>query len=330
MQLLSLFCGAGGLDLGFTLEGYHIHLAIDYSSAAITTHKHNFPESNALEFDLLDLGVDGLLDLCRKYFDGESSLGIIGGPPCQGFSRGNIKSYSEDPRNKLAVLYVDFIEALKKYYNIKFVVFENVLGIKDAKHITTYEKIIEKFNYLKFTVSSYVLNAIDFGVAQERKRVIIVALNPEFFNELSLKITPFKRKNVRDVIFSLPSPSYFSRTISTKEISHHPNHWTMVPKSAKFKDPSLLNGKTRSFRVIDWDKPSPTIAYGNREIHVHPSKTRRLSIYEAMLLQGFPENFELKGTFSQQVTQVSNAVPPPMAKAIAKAIKTASKGSGYE
>ena len=73
---------------------------------------------------------------------------------------------------------------------------------------------------------------------------------------------------------------------------------------------------------LSWDKPSRTVAYGNREIHVHPSGLRRISIYEAMLLQGFPENFELKGNFSEQVTQISNAVPPPVSLAIAKSIKT--------
>lgn len=330
MQLLSLFCGAGGLDLGFTLEGYKIHLAIDYSSAAIHTHKHNFPEGNALEIDLLNLGVEGLLKLCTEYFDRNSSLGIIGGPPCQGFSRGNVKSNKEDPRNKLAILYIDFIEALKEHYIIEFVVFENVLGIKDSKHIQTYETIIGKLKKLSFEVSPYILNAVDFGVAQDRKRVIIVAMNPNGFNKLALEYNHYKRKNVRDVIFNLPSPTFFKRTLTAKDIRHHPNHWTMMPKSEKFRNPSLLNGKTRSFRVIDWDKTSPTIAYGNREIHVHPSKTRRLSIFEAMLLQGFPEEFVLKGTFSQQVTQISNAVPPPMAREIAKAIKKASKGILYE
>ncbi|HGO4958721.1 TPA: DNA cytosine methyltransferase, partial [Klebsiella pneumoniae] len=98
------------------------------------------------------------------------------------------------------------------------------------------------------------------------------------------------------------------------------------PKSMRFKNPELLDNKTRSFRTISWDKPSPTIAYGNREIYVHPEKKRRLSIFESMLLQGFPKEFVLKGTLSQQVTQISNAVPPPMAKQIAASIKNSIRG----
>jgi DNA (cytosine-5)-methyltransferase 1 len=94
----------------------------------------------------------------------------------------------------------------------------------------------------------------------------------------------------------------------------------MQPRSHRFKTGEFGDG--RSFRKLNWNEPSPTVAYGHREIHVHPDGKRRLSIYEAMLLQGFPEKkFELAGTLSEQVTQVSNAVPPPVAGAIAKTIR---------
>ena len=94
----------------------------------------------------------------------------------------------------------------------------------------------------------------------------------------------------------------------------------MQPRSPKFKSGEFGTG--RSFRKLNWNEPSPTVAYGHREIHVHPDGARRLSIYEAMLLQGFPKSFELVGTLSEQVTQVSNAVPPPVARAIATTLKT--------
>ncbi|WP_416060904.1 DNA cytosine methyltransferase [Raoultella ornithinolytica] len=329
MQLLSLFCGAGGLDLGFQESGYNLKLAIDWSQAAIDTHKHNFPESNALKLDLLELGVTGLLELCEHYFSKEEAIGIIGGPPCQGFSRGNPNSFSEDPRNKLAIFYIDFIQEAQKHFNIEFVVFENVLGIKDKKHIHTYNKITSKLDEIGFIVHENELNAVNFGVAQERKRVIIIAIKEELSKE-SILIKPLASKpglkTVRDVIFGLPDPIFFQRNLTDDDIPYHPNHWTMYPKSDKFRNPALLLNKTRSFRAIHWDKPSPTIAYGNREIYVHPDKKRRLSIFESMLLQGFPRFFILKGTLSQQVTQISNAVPPPMAKAIAQSIKDMLRG----
>jgi DNA (cytosine-5)-methyltransferase 1 len=82
----------------------------------------------------------------------------------------------------------------------------------------------------------------------------------------------------------------------------------------------------RSFKRLSWSDASPTIAFGNREIHIHPTGTRRLSIYEAMLLQGFPASFVLEGNLSEQVEQVSNAVPPPLAKSVAAAIDLAMLG----
>ena len=120
----------------------------------------------------------------------------------------------------------------------------------------------------------------------------------------------------------LGEPAFFDKDLKTIDIPIHPNHWTMKPKSIRFSNPSLTeNNKTRSFRKLTWDKASPTIAFGNREIHVHPEGKRRLSIYEAMLLQGFPSKFTLEGNLSQQVTQISNAVPPPLARSVAAAIK---------
>ncbi|WP_447881308.1 DNA cytosine methyltransferase [Serratia fonticola] len=319
-NLLSLFCGAGGLDLGFVQEGFDVKLAIDFSPSAIETHKFNFPNSNAEQHDLIELGTEGLVKICSEIFTKEEPIGIIGGPPCQGFSRGNVGSSKSDPRNKLAFLYIDVIEALKNKHNVKFVVFENVMGLKDKKHADTYNMIVKRLKNLGFDVHEKELNALDFGVPQIRKRVILIALDKEFSSNSSSFAfdEKIKHKTVRDAISELPEPVFYKKNI---HVPYHPNHWTMVPRSVRFTQPESIDNKNRSFRAIFWDKPSPTIAYGNREIYVHPNKKRRLSIYESMLLQGFPKSFIIKGTLSQQVTQISNAVPPPMAKKIAENIK---------
>ena len=124
---------------------------------------------------------------------------------------------------------------------------------------------------------------------------------------------------MRDAIEGLPEPAYFSRGMTAKDIPFHRNHWTMMPKSPKLLAGTSTDG--RSFRRLLWDDESPTVAYGNREIHVHPDGGRRLSVHEAMLLQGFPRQYRLCGNFSQQITQVSNAVPPPVARALARTIR---------
>lgn len=321
LNLLSLFCGAGGLDLGFTQQGFNVNLAIDISQAAIDTHKKNFLNSKAQNHDLLKLGISGLLKLCKENFDTSKPIGIIGGPPCQGFSRGNIGAFKDDPRNQLALFYIKAIEALKEVIDIDFIVFENVLGIRDLKHQDIYNEIITTLKKMSYEVFENELNAADFGVPQVRKRVIIIALKKDKINGSPSFFNSKEHKTVKDAIFGLPEPAYFSRGISPDSIPFHPNHWTMKPKSKKFLDSDSFHNKKRSFRAIRWERPSPTVAYGNREIHVHPDKKRRLSIYESLILQGFPKDFVLSGTLSQQVTQVSNAVPPPMAEGIAKEIK---------
>ena len=94
----------------------------------------------------------------------------------------------------------------------------------------------------------------------------------------------------------------------------------MNPRSPKFTN-GIETTTGRSFRRLRWEQPSWTVAYGHREIHVHPSGTRRISIFEAMLLQGFPTNYTLIGNLSEQVMQISNAVPPPLARAIAASLR---------
>lgn len=309
------------MDLGFKQEGFEIAMAIDFEEAAIKTHQRNFKKTKSLTADLTQIGPAGVLDLLKQEITIGSHLGIIGGPPCQGFSRSNPNSLADDPRNLLPSLYVEIIEKLQLSYQVDFVVFENVIGMKDPKHSEKYNALISGLGRLKFIVDERELCALDYGVPQNRKRIIISAIN-EVANQSPIDLIPeIGKTTVRQAIADLPEPTYYRRDLDPSEFPVHPNHWTMQPKSAKFQQPKFETNKTRSFRQLQWDKASPTIAFGNREIHVHPNGKRRLSIFEAMLLQGFPQNFIIEGNLSQQVRQISNAVPPPLARSIAKAVK---------
>ncbi len=325
-KIISLFSGAGGLDLGFQRAGYVIAFASDVSQWAIETHKHNFPQTHSIVADLITLGPGGLLDeLSTVLTDGES-VAVIGGPPCQGFSRANTSASSTDPRNQLPLLYLDCVKALQSRYDVKFVLFENVLGIRDTKHRVVFDKILFELRELGFADQVDQYSALDYGVPQVRKRVIIVA----FQSRIALaKFSPtpvlVKDLTVADAIKGFPEPTLFSHGLEKGSISFHPNHWTMQPRSSRFNKTKEPSAPSRSFRRLVWDKPSPTVAYGHREIHVHPEGHRRLSIYEAMVLQGFPEDFVLEGTLSAQVEQISNAVPPPLAFQLARAATVALK-----
>jgi DNA (cytosine-5)-methyltransferase 1 len=317
-QLLSLFSGAGGLDLGFNCAGFETVLALDHCPDAVKTFNHNFKSSVARRANLARLTEDHFLDMVPS---DSQPFGLIGGPPCQGFSRGNVYSKSSDPRNRLPYRFAKLLKVANLKYNLHFFVFENVVGLVRKKHAQRFKRILTKLRNAGFNVFYSELNAGEFGVPQRRHRLFIVGLNSALYPNLEFKF-PSKladRKYVEDVLSDLPTPTFFQKGLQPEKFPHHPNHWTMMPKSSKFT--SIQVSKGRSFRRLEWDKVSPTVAYGNREIHVHPDGHRRLSIYEAMLLQGFPDSYRLIGSLSSQVRQVSNAVPPPVAHAIATAIK---------
>lgn len=324
-RIVSLFSGAGGLDLGFHEEGFEVAFAVDRMAAAIATHKHNFPSTESIAADLVELKPSGILEKLTLVLEEGDAIGVIGGPPCQGFSRANTKSAADDPRNKLPLLYLEIVEGLQKRYDVQFVLFENVMGIRDAKHSLTFRGILTKFEDLGLKADVAEHSALNFGVPQTRNRIVISGFKDEVVRAaFAPRHVASDDLTVEGAIGGLPEPVFFRRGLQPSEFPHHENHWTMRPLSKRFHNPSAADPQpARSFRRLAWDKPSPTVAYGHREIHVHPDGKRRLSIYEAMLLQGFPESFVLKGTLSEQVEQVSNAVPPPLARSLAAAISAA-------
>lgn len=319
-KIVSLFSGAGGLDLGFKEAGFPLAFAVDSSEWAIKTHRRNFGKTKSIAADLVELQPSGVLAHLDGILEDGEPIGVIGGPPCQGFSRSNPAALASDPRNRLPILYLEIVEALQKKYDVQFVLFENVLGIRDIKHEIAFQGILEKFGELGLSEKVDEYCALDFGVPQNRRRVIISAFkSASAALNFSPQTVPREKLDVRTAIGALPAPTFFDRNLKPEDIPFHPNHWTMRPLSQRFSNPGENRKGSRSFRRLSWDAPSPTVAYGHREIHVHPDGRRRLSIYEAMKFQGFPHGFVLEGPLSAQVEQVSNAVPPPLALALAKA-----------
>ena len=317
IPILSLFCGAGGLDLGFNQVGFRTVLAIDKDEAAVRSYNANSEQPVAVKLDLSRLNAKRILSRLSDTLP----VGVIGGPPCQGFSRGNVLADPSDQRNRLPFAYSRILEQLQERFPIDFFVFENVAGLLARKHKDRWDDIQQRFRSIGFTLFTRVLDAQDYGTPQSRSRLFLIGVH----SRLALQKFKFPRKShnirtVADGIAHLPEPTYFRRGISADDIAFHPNHWTTMPKSARFISQEF--NRWRSFRRLLWNLPSPTVAYGNREIHIHPNGKRRLSILEAMLLQGFPESYRLMGNLSEQVTQVCNAVPPPVARALARSIRS--------
>jgi DNA (cytosine-5)-methyltransferase 1 len=318
IPVVSLFSGAGGLDYGFAKAGFTSVLAIDRDPAAIRTFNGNFAGNVARAGDLSELSP---ASFTRWLIGLPAPRGVIGGPPCQGFSYGNTKARPDDPRNDLPFHYCEILGALNRRWSIDFFVFENVLGLRSPRHRDRLQEIIRRFAEAGFKVAQAELDAERFRVPQRRRRLFLVGINGDTFPGVSFEWPKGtdEFRTVRQAIEGLPEPILRTPGLTADDIPYHPNHWTMPPRSRRFVQHDFNGG--RSFRQLEWDQPSWAVAYGNREIHIHPEGRRRLSILEAMLLQGFPRKFVIHGNFSEQVQQVSNAVPPPVARSVAAAIR---------
>ena len=325
--VLSLFSGAGGLDYGFRLAGFRPALAIDISQAAIATYKRNHPGTAAVCLDLATADPSEILGLWENNANGLEPIGIIGGPPCQAFSSSNVHQTRNDPRRKLLWNYARIVKAFTARYGTDFFAMENVPALLQKKHRPVFDEFKAMLE-TEFKISEEILEAWTFGVPQHRKRLVAVGVSKKRHPSTTLRLSDGDCEvppPIENVLGDLPEPIFCRPKRDPEDVPYHRNHVAMVPRSKRFRDGSLPAGNSKglSFKVLAWGAPSYTVAYGNNEIHVHPGCHRRLSIYEAMRLQGFPHAYWLEGTFPEQVRMVSNAVPPPLAEGIATMIARA-------
>ena len=328
--LLSLFCGPGGLDQGFEVKGFTTLLAVDSNAIAVETYNFNRPASPiAVRLDLATTSATYVADAWSRTAEEKGveggPVGVIGGPPCQAFSISNVHKFENDPRAKLPLAYAAILKELTSRWEIDFFLFENVAGLGSARHSDSLEEFKSRFADAGFeNVGEFTLDAVDFDVPQHRRRMFIVGTRAGAGIGFVVPTgNGGHARTVNEAIGALPEPAFFRRDLDASSIPHHPNHWCMNPRSRKFGDGSLAFGtnRGRSLRILDPSRPSWTVAYGHREVHVHPNGRRRLSVYEAMLLQGFPDDYRLCGTMSDQFRQVSDAVPPPLAAALAESVR---------
>lgn len=259
----------------------------------------------------------------------------------------------EDPRDKLPAVYASLISHLQSRYRnkIHFFVFENVCAIKNNPAYLEFKEGVRNAGFRVFETD---LDAVNFGVPQFRKRLFIIGVNTELHPRFAqLADFPWPsgsehRLTVGDIFQHIHAHPVIANSgllpDEVATVAGHPNHWCMDPKSPKLRSqveerwteagkpyrvalldeqkPELerkMGGK--SFKVLSLDQPSYTVAYGHREVHFHPEGHRRLSVYEALLLQGFPETYRFAGTLSDQIRLVSEVVAPPVARALGEQIQ---------
>lgn len=342
MNLIDIFCGTGGMSLGFEMAGFNSILAIDKWHDAILTYNANRPYKVGTTKDIHEFSNE---DLERFKQLGKIS-GIIGGPPCQGFSLVGTRS-KNDPRNSLYIEFTRFVEVIKP----DFFVLENVPGLLSLDKGSYKKDIIKTFSEIGYNVSYQLLRASDYGVPQSRQRVFFVGLKRDVFNSVFFdfgkleKISPISSK---DAISDLPllgnelmSLNYEtepqneyqklmrhgSRIVNNHEKTQHTQKTidviSLVPDGGNIRDlPEefyKIRNYNNAFRRMNSNLPSNTIDCGHRN-YFHYSENRIPTVRESARLQSFPDTYVFHGSRTSQYTQVGNAVPPILAYNIAKEI----------
>lgn len=340
-KIIDLFCGCGGLSLGFEMAGFEPILAIDLWKDAIITYNHNRENKVGMCADIKELSDEFLKSLNE---DGEI-VGVIGGPPCQGYSTVGTRDIN-DPRNHLYLQYCRVVEQVKP----TFFVLENVKGLTTLCNGMFRDDIYDRFSKLGYTVTYKIINAANYGVPQKRERVFFVGVrNKEFefptgdesklltCKDALSDLPQLNEENGSDVQHSYasePQNDYqvLMRKNSTVVFNHQLTMHTeqtkqiisMIPDGGKIKDLPReywdVRKYNKAFERMSSSRPSNTVDTGHRN-YFHYSANRIPTARENARLQSFPDDFEIIGTRTSQYKQIGNAVPPLMAYAIAKAIK---------
>ena len=335
---IDLFCGAGGLSFGFQKAGFNILLGIDNDAKSLETFELNHEGSKTFCGDITNITYENDI---KPVIDGKKIDVIIGGPPCQGMSLSGPRKF-DDPRNKLYLTYIRLVNEIRP----RAFVIENVPGLVGLFKGQIKDNIVEKFTSMGYSIQYRILCASDYGVPQNRRRVIFVGLrDPEMqFEypkaedekitcEMALSdlppLTDTLGEEVQDY-YQKPKNEYqkLMRKKSTEVYNHiAANHSekvrkiiSMVPAGGNYKDLPEEYRHTRNFHVA-WtrfpdDKPAPTIDTGHRH-HFHYKYNRVPTVRECARIQSFPDDFIFLGNKTQQFRQVGNAVPPLMAEKIA-------------
>ncbi len=331
MNLISLFSGCGGLDLGFEKAGFEIPVANEYDPTIFETFKVNHPKTHLIEGDVRQVTRADI----APFLIGKEVDGIIGGPPCQSWSEAGTLRGIEDARGQL---FFDYIRILKEFQP-KFFLAENVSGMLANRHDAAVKNILQLFSEAGYNVSLTLVNAKDYGVAEERKRVFYIGFRNDLdidfvFPEGSTKDDE-KKLTLRDVIWDLQETAVPAATKN----KHNPDAINNNEYFTGAYSPIFMSRN----RVKAWDEQAFTVQASGRQCQLHPQAPkmiryglndcrfvegkenlyRRMTIREVARVQGFPDDFKfLYADTNNAYKMIGNAVPVNLAFEIATAIKS--------
>lgn len=325
MNVISLFSGCGGLDLGFERAGFKIPVANEFDKTIWGTFKANHPNTHLIEGDIRKVSEEEFPD---------NVDGIIGGPPCQSWSEAGSLKGIDDARGQL---FYDYIRILRKV-KPKFFLAENVSGMLANRHNEAVQNIINLFEESGYNVSLTLVNAKDYGVAEERKRVFYIGfrkdLNIDFQFPVGSTADDENKITLRDIIWDLQETA-----VPAAEKNHH--NPDAVNNNEYFTGEFSPIFMSRN-RVKSWDEQAFTVQASGRQCQLHPQAPkmvkfgkndcrfvegkehlyRRMTVREIARIQGFPDDFKfIYERVNDGYKMIGNAVPVNLAYEIAVAIK---------
>lgn len=333
MKLISLFCGAGGLDLGFHKAGFTTIAANEYDKKIIPTFKANFPKVNLIEGDICNV-------FSAEFPD--DADGIIGGPPCQSWSEAGALKGIKDKRGQL---FYEYIRVLRDKKPLFFVA-ENVPGMMAKRHSEAVNHFIELFKQAGYNLFIDILNANDYDVAEDRERVFFVGFRSD------LNITGFQfprplpnKPTLKDCIWDLQENA-IAALLKNKSNGNKcavANHEYFI---GDFSPIFMSRNRVRS-----WDEPAFTVQASGRQCQLHPQAPkmvkvekdkqrfvtgkehlyRRMTVREVARIQGFPDDFRfIYDEVNYGYKMVGNAVPVNLAYHVALQIKKTLHEAGIQ
>lgn len=318
---IDLFAGAGGMSLGFDNAGFKNLLSVEFNKDFAETYKKNFPRHNLIVDDIKNVTEKQIYDIIKN----EKVDVIIGGPPCQGFSiAGNIgRNFIDDDRNRLFKEFVRFVKIIKP----RMFVLENVAAMERHNNGKTIKEIVSSFKEIGYDIKYKVLNAVNYGVPQERRRIFIVGTLGE--NSFEYPQESYNIVTVKEAIDDLPK-------LENGETSEIPNHTAMKHSAQMLEKMSYVSdggnrndipeklrpksGDSRKYIRYNSKKPSFCVTGDMRKIF-HYSQNRALTCRELARLQTFPDSFIFLGNAGNVQQQIGNAVPVLLANKIALQVK---------
>ena len=357
LKLFSFFSGSGFLDLGFEMAGYEIELVNEFSPSFMEAYKYSrqsmglsVPKYGYQNIDVneyLDTRADELkAAITEERIDG-SLIGFIGGPPCPDFSIAGKQKGRNGDNGKLSLSYIELILAQRP----DFFLFENVKGLwRTAKHRAFYEELKDKLVEAGYYLTDRLTNALEFAAPQDRDRILLFGIQSKHFNDKDrleesfnwqryikyslddIKAMPwpemedFKEDSITSCPIGIPEELTVMYWFNKNDVENHRNSGDcFTPHAGIERMRTVKEGDTskKSYKRIHRWRYSPTVAYGNNEVHLHPFKARRLTVAEALALQTLPKEFALPAemTLSDKFKTTGNGVPFLLANGIAKTIK---------